>query len=62
MVEGFATLARSGDEDAEVLLDLVLADQIGQFLRAEGVIDPVVGLGFGVEGSRTGVRHGTIIL
>jgi hypothetical protein len=48
MVERFLPLAGSFDQNGQVLLHLLLADQIGQLLRAQGVIDAVVGFGFGV--------------
>ncbi len=51
VVERLAALAGRGDQDGEVLLDLLLPDQVGQFLRAQGVVNAVVGFGFGVYGA-----------
>ena len=35
----------------KILLDLVLPDQVVQLLRAQRVIDAVIGLGFRVQGA-----------
>jgi hypothetical protein len=53
MVERFLSLAGCVNQNGQVLLHLVLADQIGQLLGAERIIDAVVGFGFGVDGAAT---------
>ncbi|HLF74792.1 MAG TPA: hypothetical protein VI524_10625 [Anaerolineales bacterium] len=59
MIQRLAALAGRSNQDPQVFLNLILPDQVGELLRAEGVIDAVVRLGFGVKRTRFG--HGEII-
>jgi hypothetical protein len=58
MVEGFFALTGGLDQDGEIFFDLMLSDQVAEHLRAQGVIDAVVGFGFRVEGAVIGIGHG----
>jgi hypothetical protein len=61
MVERFATLERSGDEDRQIFLDLRLPDQIVHFLRAECIVHAIISPRFGVEGAGAFIGHKMII-
>jgi hypothetical protein len=61
MIQGLAASTGGSDENPKILLDLVLADQLGQLLRTKGVIDAVVGFRFGVQLSLMSISHEAII-
>ena len=44
MVEGFAAAARGGDEDLEVIDDLVLTGKVSKRERPEGPVDFLLGV------------------
>ncbi len=49
MIQGLLALQCGLDQDRQVFLDLILADQFRQALGAQSIIHTVVRLGFRVE-------------
>jgi len=62
VIQRLAALFCRADQDVQVLFHLVLADQVFQLLRSQSVVDAVIGLGFGVNGSFGGIGHIRVII
>lgn len=51
MVKRLAAPFGSSEQDRQVFFHLILADQVGQLLRTQGVIDAIIGFGLRVNGA-----------
>jgi hypothetical protein len=49
VIQRLAAVLGRIDQNGQVFLDLILPDDIRQFLRTQGIIHAVIGFGFGVE-------------